>query len=271
MKTLFRTAEGAFVRDGAEVFALGPITDSELADAVARLSPALIGLESAAGVPRLPVTPTRIVLVGLNYASHAAEIGAPAPTQLMFGAVPAAAAAPHGSEVSRPPSAPDQVDYEGEVGIVIGRAAANVSPAEAAGVVLGLTPVIDVSARDLQVAALAAKDQGPTIAESKSFPNFKPFGPEILLTEGRPLEGFDLSLETRVNGETRQRGRTSELIFSLAEVVSTISRKIPLQAGDLICSGTPAGVGFASKRFLQAGDRVEVTLETLPTLSITLA
>lgn len=186
-----------------------------------------------------PVAPSKIVAVGRNYADHAKELGNEAPAEpILFLKPPSALLAPNGTIV-RPPQS-QRVDYEGELAVVIGDG----------GTILGYTCANDVTARDLQ-----KKDVQFTRA--KSFDTFLPLGP-CIETDANPN---DLRLTTRVNGETRQDGRTSMMVFDCAFLIAYISSVMTLLPGDVILTGTPAGVGP-----LAAGDVVEVEIERIGVL-----
>jgi 2-keto-4-pentenoate hydratase/2-oxohepta-3-ene-1,7-dioic acid hydratase in catechol pathway len=196
-----------------------------------------------------PVMPSKIVCVGRNYADHAKELGNDAPAEpIIFLKPPTAILAPGGTIVR--PSSSQRVDHEAELAIVIGREAKNVKAADWRDYVRGFTCANDVTARDLQ-----KKDVQFT--RGKSFDTFCPIGPCI----ESDLDVSDLRIVSRVNGETRQDGRTSQMIFSCGVVVEFISAVMTLLPGDLILTGTPAGVGP-----LQSGDVVEVEIEGIGTL-----
>ena len=186
-----------------------------------------------------PVAPSKIVAVGRNYADHARELGNEAPAEpIIFLKPPSALLAPNRTIV-RPPQS-QRVDYEGELAVVIGEG----------GTVLGYTCANDVTARDLQ-----KKDVQFTRA--KSFDTFLPLGP-CIETDAGPN---DLRITTRVNGETKQDGRTSMMVFDCAFLIAYISSVMTLLPGDVILTGTPAGVGP-----LAAGDVVEVEIERIGVL-----
>ena len=196
-----------------------------------------------------PVTPTKIVCIGRNYAEHAKELGNEAPAApLLFLKPPSALLAPGGTIVR--PAASQRVDFEGELAIVIGREAKNVRAADWRGYVRGFTCGNDVTARDLQ-----KKDVQFT--RGKGFDTFAPLGP-CLETD---LDVADLRVTTRVNGETRQDGRTSQMIFPCDFLLEYITAVMTLVPGDVILTGTPSGVGP-----LDAGDVVEVEVEGIGTL-----
>jgi len=208
-----------------------------------------IALEEAVLLP--PVRPSKIVCVGRNYREHAAELGNEVPKEpLIFFKPTSALLAPGG--VVRRPRISTRVDYEGELGVVIGKTC--YQPAADADIrqyILGYTCVNDVTARDLQ------KTDGQW-TRAKGFDTFCPVGP-VVTDEIDPWVG--VGVETRVNGEVRQSGNTREFIFSLDVVIRYIAQAMTLYPGDLIPSGTPAGVGP-----VVAGDVVEVSVEGVGTL-----
>ena len=196
-----------------------------------------------------PVEPSKIVCVGRNYAEHARELGNETPAEPIIFLKPPSALLPPNGAIVRPPQS-QRVDYEGELAVVIGRTARNVSRDLWRDVVLGFTCANDVTARDLQ-----KKDVQFTRA--KGFDTFCPLGP-CLETE---LDPADLRLTTRVNDQPRQDGRTSAMVFDCGTLIEFISSVMTLEPGDVILTGTPAGVGP-----LASGDIVEVTVEGIGTL-----
>ncbi len=191
-----------------------------------------------------PVTPSKIVAVGLNYRDHAKEMGKALPSEpLIFLKPPSAVIGPESSIVI-PPGA-GRVDHEAEVGIVIGRTARNVRAAEARDYVLGLTCVNDVTDRDIQ-------KRDVQYTRAKGFDTFAPIGPAIAVG----LDGAALAIGSTVNGVTRQASNTREMIFPLDHVVEFVSHVMTLLPGDVIATGTPPGVGP-----IVPGDRVVVTVE----------
>lgn len=191
-----------------------------------------------------PVVPGKIVCVGRNYADHAKELGNDAPTEpLIFLKPPSTLLAPEGTIVR--PAASQRVDFEGELAIVVGREAKNVAASDWRQHVRGFTCANDVTARDLQ-------KRDVQFTRGKSFDTFCPLGP-VLVTD---LDPSDLRLVTRVNGSVRQEGRTSQMIFSPAVLFEFITGVMTLFPGDVILTGTPAGVGP-----LESGDVVEVEIE----------
>ena len=196
-----------------------------------------------------PCLPSKIVAVGLNYRSHAEEIKMPIPSVPLIFIKPSTAAIGSDDVITLPRVAV-RVDYEGELGVVIGRKAKDVLKDEAKDCVLGYTCVNDVTERDIQ----RADGQW---TRAKSFDTFAPIGPWIE-TEVVP---DDLKLETYLNGELRQSVRTSDLIFGVSELIEFISGVMTLLPGDIISTGTPSGIGS-----MKAGDVVEVTIEKIGTL-----
>jgi 2-keto-4-pentenoate hydratase/2-oxohepta-3-ene-1,7-dioic acid hydratase in catechol pathway len=198
-----------------------------------------------------PVRPSKIVCVGRNYREHAAELGNEVPTEpLLFFKPPSSLLAP-GCEIRRP-KASQRVDYEGELGVVIGKKCYKLGDSDdVRPYILGYTCVNDVTARDLQ-----NKDGQWTRA--KGFDTFCPVGP-LVTDEINPWTG--VGVETRVNGEVRQQGNTRDFLFSLGVVIRYISQAMTLFPGDLIATGTPKGVGP-----VVAGDVIEVSVEGVGTL-----
>jgi 2-keto-4-pentenoate hydratase/2-oxohepta-3-ene-1,7-dioic acid hydratase in catechol pathway len=196
-----------------------------------------------------PPTPTKIVCIGRNYADHAKELGNEAPSEPLLFLKPPSALLPSGGTIVLPRQS-QLVHHEGELAIVVGRQAKDVAAADWRDYVLGFTCANDVSARDLQ-----RKDVQFT--RGKGFDTFCPVGPHVE-TE---LDPFDLRLVTRVNGEVKQDGRTSQMIFPCDFLFEYVSAHMTLMPGDLILTGTPAGVGS-----LRAGDTVEVEIEGIGVL-----
>jgi 2-keto-4-pentenoate hydratase/2-oxohepta-3-ene-1,7-dioic acid hydratase in catechol pathway len=198
-----------------------------------------------------PVIPrSKVVAVGRNYREHAAELGNEAPAEPLLFLKPNTSVIGPGDTIVRPHQS-SRVDFEGELAIVIGSIAKNVSEADAASVVFGYTVANDVTARDLQ-------QKDGQWARAKGFDTFCPLGP-VIETE---FEVADQAIETRVNGEVRQSGRLDEMVHSVASVIAYASAVFTLLPGDVILTGTPAGVGP-----IVAGDLVEVTVEGIGTLS----
>jgi 2-keto-4-pentenoate hydratase/2-oxohepta-3-ene-1,7-dioic acid hydratase in catechol pathway len=209
---------------------------------------------------RSPVRSPRLIWgVGLNYRDHAAETGRPLPdAPTLFVKSPSSVIA-SGEPIVVPPHVL-QPDYEGELAIVIGRQARDVREDDALDVVAGVTIGHDVSARDHQFTT-------GQWSWSKSFDSFCPLGPEVVSLDEVDLSR-GLAIETRVSGEVLQSSNTSQLVFSVPFLIAWISQGCTLEAGDVILTGTPAGVGAARTppRWLVDGDVVEITVEGVGTL-----
>jgi len=213
--------------------------------------------------------PGKIVVIGLNYRDHAAETGNPLPTFPRFHFIPGSAVTGSGATVRLPRSAPDKVDFEGELAIVIGRTGCDIPEKSAWDFVAGGTVADDISARDIQ---FGENPQLPMAspALAKGFDHFKPLGP-ALLTADELREHNALNITTEVNGIVRQRSSTAELVFSVPALLAFVSSFITLEAGDVILTGTPGGTGVADGQYLKAGDVVAVTVERVGTLTNTIA
>lgn len=192
----------------------------------------------------IDLVPTKIVGIGRNYREHAAELGNEVPAEPLIFLKPPSAIIGDGEPIVRPRGY-DQVHHEAELGVVIGQEARNVPVADAMRVVRGFTCVNDVSVRDLQ------KRDGQW-TRAKGFDSFCPLGPAIV----SDLDPSDLRVICRVNGKVRQDSRTSLMIFPVPQLIAFISRVMTLQPGDVIATGTPAGVSNVSP-----GDVVEVEIE----------
>ena len=209
-----------------------------------------------APVPR----PGKVICIGLNYRDHAAESNMAIPERpVVFSKFSTAVIAPGEAVVL--PSTSEQVDYEAELAVVIGRRAKNVSTNSALHCVLGYTAFNDVSARDFQFA-------DGQWQRGKSCDTFAPMGPFIVTPDEIP-DPHNLSIKLRLNGKTMQDSNTDQLIFGVPELIAFLSETITLEPGDVIATGTPPGVGFARKPpvFLKHGDQMEVEIEKIGTLS----
>ena len=200
-----------------------------------------------------PVTPSKIVCVGRNYRDHVKELGNEMPAEpLLFLKAPSSLLSPGG--VVRMPAVSARVDFEGELALVIGRRVRNLKEEDWRSAVRGYTVANDVTARDLQ-------NKDGQWSRAKGFDTFCPVGP-VVSDELDPEAG--LTLETRVTGEPRQHGSTLDFIFPIPKLLAYITAAMTLEPGDLVLTGTPAGVGP-----LKAGDRVEVSIAGLGTLANT--
>jgi len=212
------------------------------------------------GRPRLgcPVSGVgKIVCIGLNYTDHAHEVGLPLPAEpLLFLKATSAITGP-GDAIVRPRDAV-KLDYEVELGAVIGRDARNVREADALGHIAAYCVVDDVSERAFQM------EHGGTTTKGKSADTFAPIGP-WLVTADEVGDPQALELWTTVNGEARQRGKTANMIFGVRHLVAYVSRFMSLRAGDVLSTGTPAGVAHGMKppRYLEPGDLVEMGITGL--------
>jgi len=201
--------------------------------------------------------PRNIWCVGLNYSDHAAESGMPVPEEpILFNKASGTYCGPNDPLLYSDKMS--KLDWEVELGVVIGRAALNVSREAALDHVLGYCVVNDVSERAWQA------ERGGQWTKGKSFPNFCPTGP-VLVTGDELGDPGELNLWTEVNGEKVQDGSTNKMIFDVATIISYMSEFTRLEAGDLICTGTPPGVGMGFKppRYLKPGDRVRMGIAGL--------
>lgn len=259
---LYDVAAGAGIGDLGELFRRGP----EAVDAVREIAGRLDGAAPLDAVESdltfLPpvASPSKIICVGLNYRRHAQETGAAIPSRpVLFAKFPNTLVGHRAPIVY--PTVTEQLDYEGELGVIIGRRASRVSVDDALDHVGAYTIVDDVSARDLQFGE-------PQWIRGKSLDTFAPMGPYAVL----PDAGFDpatFSIRTTVSGELRQDMSCSDMVFSVAEVIAFISEAITLEPGDIISTGTPSGVGLGFKppKYLAPGDTVSIEIEGIGTLT----
>jgi 2-keto-4-pentenoate hydratase/2-oxohepta-3-ene-1,7-dioic acid hydratase in catechol pathway len=203
--------------------------------------------------------PQKIICLGLNYRDHAEESGQEPPAAPLWFAKFANSLIGSGEDIVLPAAHPEYVDYEAELAVVIGRTARDVTAEHALDHVAGAMPLNDVSARDLQL-------QNPLWTSGKAIDTFAPCGP-ALVTLDEIADIQSLMLRTSVNGEQLQAGNTRDQIFGVADTVAWLSRTMTLLPGDIVATGTPAGVGAVQGRFLRDGDRVEVDIEGLGTLA----
>jgi 2-keto-4-pentenoate hydratase/2-oxohepta-3-ene-1,7-dioic acid hydratase in catechol pathway len=196
-----------------------------------------------------PCLPSKIVCIGLNYKAHARETNMPLPKEPLIFLKPSTAALAHKGEIVKPAMS-GRVDYEAELGLVIGKPAKKIEPKAAYSYILGATCFNDVTARDLQ-----NKDGQWT--RSKSFDTFAPFGPCI----ATDLNYDNLAIELLLNGKTRQKSNTSDFIFNVGQIVSFVSHVMLLNPGDVIATGTPSGIGA-----MGSGDIVQVKVQDVGVL-----
>jgi 2-keto-4-pentenoate hydratase/2-oxohepta-3-ene-1,7-dioic acid hydratase in catechol pathway len=198
-----------------------------------------------------PVLPSKVVAIGKNYAAHAREMGGEAPDEPVIFLKPSTSVSGPVDAIVRPVKLSNRVDYEGELAVVIGKPARNVSREAALEYALGYACANDVTARDQQRADVQ-------FTRAKGYDSFCPLGPWIETV----LDPSDLRLVTRVNGEIKQDGRTSQMVHDIPAQIAFISEIMTLLPGDVILTGTPAGVGP-----IVAGDTVSIEIEGIGTLS----
>jgi 2-keto-4-pentenoate hydratase/2-oxohepta-3-ene-1,7-dioic acid hydratase in catechol pathway len=211
--------------------------------------------------PPLP-DPQKIICIGLNYHDHAKEVGAtPPPSPIFFAKFANSLVGPTDDLI--PPRDETHVDYEAELAVVIGKAGRYISSENALAHVAGAMAFNDVSARDFQLA-------NQLWTSGKAVDTFGPCGPALVTVDDLG-DLQDLSVKTRVNGDTVQNGTTASMIFPIADLIEFLTRVMTLEPGDIIATGTPAGVARAHKppRFLKAGDVVEVEIQGIGTLKNT--
>jgi len=211
--------------------------------------------------PLPPVELVNIIAIGLNYRRHAEESGLAVPeAPVIFTKLTTSVIGP-GEPIVLPADAPDEVDYEAELAVVIGKTARKVSEADALAYVLGYTCANDVSARDCQV----RRDK--QWARSKSFDTFCPLGPCLVVGSG--MDPNALAIRARLNGELMQDSNTADMIFSVPTLISYLSHHFTLVPGTVILTGTPEGVGFARKppRYLQPGDTIAIEIDGIGELA----
>jgi len=199
--------------------------------------------------------PSKIICLGRNYAEHAKELGHEVPKEpVIFLKPPSSLIGP--KEAIILPRKSKRVDHEVELAVIIGKRDRRIPRERAMDYVLGYTILMDITARDLQ---WEAKRRGLPWTVSKGFDTFAPVGPRVV--DKRELDVSDLELGLKVNGELRQLARTSEMIFKIPEIIEYVSGIMTLEPGDIIATGTPAGVGP-----LRHGDKVEAWIEGIGTL-----
>jgi 2-keto-4-pentenoate hydratase/2-oxohepta-3-ene-1,7-dioic acid hydratase in catechol pathway len=238
----------------------GPAALQAAERAAARPAAIRIPAASAKLLPPVP-DPQKIVCIGLNYRDHAAESGAPIPKEpVLFSKYPTALIGPDQPIVLPPVS--EEVDYEAELVLVVGKTGRNLTPEQAWGHLAGYTVGHDVSARDWQL-----KKDGKQWMAGKTFDTFAPIGPLLVMAD-EVKDPHNLAIRLRLNGQTMQDSNTKQMVFSAGELLAYLSRIFTLHPGDLVFTGTPPGVGFVRKPpvFLKGGDVVEVEIEGLGVL-----
>jgi 5-carboxymethyl-2-hydroxymuconate isomerase len=208
-----------------------------------------------------PIHPNKIVAVGRNYAEHAAELGNEVPSEPLLFVKLTTALIGDGQTIRWSRSIANEVDWEGELAVIIGRTGWNIPEAEAMEYVFGYTVANDVSARDLQ-----QKDK--QWIRAKGMDTFGPMGPHIITADAVP-DPHNLTIQTRVNGDLMQNSTTSLMIYRIPFLIAHCSHAFTLEAGDVLLTGTPSGVGkgMTPPRFLGEGDVVTVTIEGIGEIS----
>lgn len=250
--------DGESIIDAGPAGPLGFVPDEAGWDMIAAASGEHHRLEEV--TLRHPVQPRKIIAIGLNYRSHAAESELAVPdVPVVFAKWPSSLTGPDQPIVI--PREETRPDFEGELGVIIGRTTYRATRAGALGAVGGITALQDVSGRRAQLETPLRQ-----FTLGKSFDTFTPLGPAVASLDG--IDVTDLTIRTTVSGEVMQNANTSELIFSVAELIEYISRGVTLEPGDLIATGTPSGVGDSRdpKRYLRAGDVVETYVQGVGTL-----
>jgi 2-keto-4-pentenoate hydratase/2-oxohepta-3-ene-1,7-dioic acid hydratase in catechol pathway len=235
-------------------------------DSLADLDARLAGVDLAA-LPLVDITsqrigapiarPRNIWCIGLNYSDHAAEAGMPVPTEPILFTKPGSTLCGPNDPILRPAHA-NKLDWEVELGVIIGKPALGIAPEAAMDHVFGYVAANDISEREWQT------ERGGQWSKGKSYPSFCPCGP-VLVTRDEIPDPQALAMELSVDGAVMQRGTTATMIFGVAHIVEYLSRFVLLEAGDLIVTGTPPGVGMGMKppRYLKGGERVTLSIAGL--------
>lgn len=228
----------------------------------ARNSAFLLDKESVRWLAPIPRPVKNIFCVGKNYAEHAIEMGSKAdiPEHVMMFTKAPTTVIGHGEAIPNHLAVTSQLDYEGELAVVIGKKAKGVKKKDAEDYIFGYTIINDVTARDLQ-------KRHKQFFIGKSLDGTCPMGP-VIVHKSRFQEPLALNIKTTVNGEVRQNGNTNQFIFSIPEIIEVLSKGMTLEAGDIIATGTPAGVGkgFNPPKFLRTGDVIEINIEGIGAL-----
>jgi 2-keto-4-pentenoate hydratase/2-oxohepta-3-ene-1,7-dioic acid hydratase in catechol pathway len=222
-----------------------------------------------------PIPLPRVILaIGANYHEHLKEMNTAPPATPMAFYKSVSSVIGSGDHIILPPTRSDMVDWEGEFAAVIGRTCHNVAETEALEYVAGYTILNDVSARDWVASAFSAEGTIPSIVAwehnilGKLFPTFCPIGP-VIVTSHEVRDPHNLGIQTRLNGAVVQDSNTSDLVFNLNRIISYYSQFLTFLPGDIIATGSPSGVGYASRppKFMSAGDTIEVSVECIGTLT----
>ena len=247
------------ILDGAGIQRLDASDMRDVMAGSAQATGAVDELDSAMILP--PLIPGKILAIGRNYAEHARELDNEVPTEPLVFAVMPSAAIGHGDTIEWERDITRQVDWEGELAVVIGRAARKVNEGDALDYVFGYTIANDVSARDLQT-----RDKQWTRA--KGMDTFCPLGPVVVTADEIP-DPQALRIVTEVDGVEKQNGGTADMIFSVRHLIAHLSRAFTLNPGDMILTGTPSGVGNAQNppQFLRTGSEVSITIAGIGTLT----
>lgn len=221
-----------------------------------------VPLDSLKLLAPIPRPQKNIFCVGKNYAAHAIELGSEddiPKAPIFFSKTPTTVIGPN-EKIPRHKNVTDALDYEGELAVVIGKTGYAISEDEAFDYVFGYTIINDVTARDLQ-------NRHIQYLLGKSLDGTCPMGP-FIVHKSQIADPHDLMIETKVNGEVRQKASTNQMIFNIPTLISTLSQGMTLEAGDIIATGTPAGVGmgFQPPKYLQSRDAIEITIEGIGTL-----
>lgn len=210
----------------------------------------------------VPIVPQKMFLPAVNFRSHSAESSVPELKEPYFFCKFAHTLVPHHGSVIRPAGV-ERLDYEGEIGVIIGKKGKYIAPGDAQEHIFGYTIVDDVSLRDYQMNG--HQSYGKDWVMGKNADTALPMGPWIV--PRNEFKGFPAGIQTRVNGELKQDGSTEDMIFSIEKLISRLSRVVTLAPGDLITTGTPAGVAeHTSRKYLEPGDTVEISVDGIGTL-----
>ena len=254
-----RTLLGEY--EGEEIFLLSGSDTMTMNEVVRRnITPSRVSVSYKPSDIKIlaPLRPGKIIAIGRNYADHAKETGSDIPTApIIFAKFPSSVIAV-GDDISWSKAVTNEVDWEGELGVVIGKRARHVTEEDALNHVYGYTIANDVSARDLQIRVDTQWTRG------KSLDTFCPMGP-YLVTRKEIEDPQNLNIKTMVNDEVMQDGNTKDMIFNVRHLISYCSQMFTLEPGDVILTGTPDGVGegMKPKRYLKDGDVVKITIDGL--------